>query len=132
LKIKVFISLFVLIFTASAFAATVQLQQGGLTFPASVPGVALSSYTSLANAVSTIGATTTDLYCDVATTVITDLTIPANIRLIITTSGVISYSTHTLTLNGLIQAGSYQIFSGTGQVIFNAPPDRIYSQWWGE
>jgi len=128
---KKWIILAILLCACPVFAATVQLQQGGVSFPASVPGVALSSYISLANAVSTIGPTTTDLYCDVPTTLIANLTVPANIRLIVTPSGVISYSTYTITLDAPPIAGPYQIFSGTGQVTFGNPPDRIYSQWWG-
>jgi hypothetical protein len=91
---------------------------------------------SLAQAVTDIGATKTLLWVHVANNVTANLTVPANIILRYTNSGITTISnTVTLTINGPITAGRYQIFSctGTGIVAFtnNYSLDKVPVEWWG-
>lgn len=64
----------------------------------------------------------------------TNLTIPAGIRLVFERGAIISIATGvTLTINGTVSAGPYQIFtcSGTGSVVFGVGTnDRVYCEWW--
>ncbi len=94
---------------------------------------------TLAAAVTNIGASPRLLRLPPGTQNLTaDLTIPANITLKPERGAVFSISTgKTLTINGLVEAGNYQIFScsGTGRVYFNTtsniPGMRLNACWWG-
>jgi hypothetical protein len=67
--------------------------------------------------------------------IISDLTIPANITLKPERGAVFSIATGTtLTINGPLMAGPYQVFSctGTGKVTFGAGAVKeVYPEWWG-
>ncbi len=67
----------------------------------------------LALAVSTIGAGVQDLWIPWRITVSEDITVPANIRLVIPQGGIISHGGANLTIGKLI-AGPYQIFETSG------------------
>ncbi|OPY83179.1 MAG: Phage Tail Collar Domain protein [Smithella sp. PtaU1.Bin162] len=60
----------------------------------------------------------------------TDLTIPVTTTLYIPKGSLISASSgKTLTMNGIVQAGAYQVFTGSGTVTVNTyPQDQV---WWG-
>ena len=65
-----------------------------------------------------------------------DLTIPANITLKLKPGAILSISTtKTLTINGPLEAGLYQIFSctGTGKVLLTGGKiQEINARWWGD
>ncbi len=88
-------------------------------------------------AVTAAGATETTLMVVDTQTLTDDLTIPANIDLDIPRSGSISIATgKTLTVNGSIRAGLYQIFSGDGVVEFGESAVSqipfFHPVWWDE
>lgn len=64
-----------------------------------------------------------------------DLSIPANVSLKAERGAVLAVATgKTLTINGPLEAGPYQIFSctGTGQVVFGpGAVKEAYGEWWG-
>ncbi len=77
-------------------------------------------YGGLAAAVAAIGVTETTLLISDSQTVAANLSIPATIQLFIIRGGNISVSVgKILTINGTVLAGAYQIFAGTGTVIYN-------------
>lgn len=61
-----------------------------------------------------------------------DLTIPANVTLL-GQMGVIATNGHTLTIEGPLDAGNYQVFdtSGGGSVVLNDEIDTLNVRWWG-
>lgn len=67
-----------------------------------------------------------------AHTISANLTIPANVSLQFTNGAAWSVNSGiTLTVNGYISAGPYQIFSGAGNVVYNALNVEAYPEWWG-
>ena len=91
---------------------------------------------TLQDALTTLGAATAVLRVPKGTTnVAANLTIPANITLKPERGASFAVATgKTLTINGGLEAGLYQIFSctGTGKVVFTAGSNTtIYPQWWG-
>ena len=59
-------------------------------------------------------------------------TIPSNVTLAMMPGAKFSIdSGKTLTINGKLDAGLNQIFTGSGSVTFNALVSEIYPQWWG-
>ncbi len=90
----------------------------------------------LQSAITAIGSNSTVLHIPSGTcSVASDLTVPANITLKMPRGAVLNISTgKTLTLNGGVDGGLYQIFSwaGTGKVILGPGSVReVYSEWWG-
>ena len=92
--------------------------------------------TTLQSALTAIGSNTKILRVPAGTHNITaDLTVPANITLKPERGAVFAVATgKTLTINGTLNAGLYQIFSctGTGKVVM-APGSvkEVFPQWWG-
>lgn len=86
-------------------------------------------------AVTAIGSDHRTLYIAPGTwTIDDDVTIPSNVVLRVEKGATLSISTlMTLTINGPIEAGPYQIFSwtGSGAVSFGTNLDKAYSEWWG-
>ena len=94
-------------------------------------------------------AATSDLVADIATistneititiastlTIASNVTIPANVELIFTRTGELSINAGvTVTCNGNIKAGRWQIFSGSGSVAFTKNTtlvEELYPEWWG-
>ncbi len=77
----------------------------------------LSGYASLAAALTAIGTTPTTLICDIGVSITSNTTIPSNVELIATIMGGFNVSTGViLTINGPFSAGSYQVFTGSGNV----------------
>jgi hypothetical protein len=86
--------------------------------------------------IAAIGNTTTVLNIPSGTwPIASDLTVPANITIKLLRGAILNIGTgKTLTINGTLEAGCYQIFSctGTGKVLFGAGTVKeVYPQWWG-
>jgi len=93
-------------------------------------------YTTLAEALATIGAPNVTLTIPAGTVAVsTNTTIPANVNLRVLKGGVFSVAAGaTLNINGTIDAGPHQIFewAGTGVIALGqGSADRYYAQWWG-
>jgi len=93
----------------------------------------LSSYASLAAAITAIGATPARLYINATETLTADATIPATMVLAFGPSGQIATGTYTLTVNGGVDARRTQIFdvSGGGSVSGAPILDHAYPEWFG-
>jgi len=60
------------------------------------------------------------------------VTVPSNVTLMFLQGGILSPdSGKTLTINGPVDAGIYQIFSGSGSIAGTFKSDRFYPQWMG-
>ncbi len=95
------------------------------------------NYSTLSEALTTIGAGQVNLHIPAGTvTVSANTTIPANVHLVVQRGALFSVANGvTLTLNGSLEAGPYQIFlhNGTGKVVFgaNSPAaHRVDPAWW--
>jgi hypothetical protein len=92
----------------------------------------IQAYADLATAVSTIGASTATIEIPSTATISADLTVPANITLLVTGAGQFSVaSTKTLTINGGLVAGLSTIFAGAGNVRLGAKVPVAFPQWFG-
>lgn len=61
-----------------------------------------------------------------------NLTIPGNVTLLFAIGSMINVVTGaTLTIDGYIDAGPYQVFTGAGSVVYNAKNTEAYPEWWG-
>lgn len=76
----------------------------------------LSNYASFAAALTSISTTETTLVIDTTATISANTTVASTISLIVLNTGLLSHSTYTLTISGQLDAGPYQIFSGSGTV----------------
>lgn len=97
------------------------------------PWADVRGYASLADAVAQLGGLSIDLVIYGLHTITDNLTIPANIRLVVKNGGLIDIATgKVLTINGPFEAGMYQVFSGSGNVSFGASSiAAIYPEWRG-
>jgi len=87
---------------------------------------------TLASAVSSISTTETTLIITGSEAVTDDLTIPATLTLRFERGGELNISsTKTVTINGYVEAGNYQIFTGSGVVSGLGKNDYLKPQWWG-
>ena len=90
---------------------------------------------NISNALTAIGNNTDTLLIPKGSTVnVTSNTIiPQNVAVIIGAGGKFNISGgYTLTINGTLDAGLYQIFEGDGSVAFgNASVTEVFPQWWG-
>ena len=96
------------------------------------PWVDVSSYTNLATAVTAIGSSKATLV--ISNTQVTDsVTIPSNVDLKILQTGNLSVNSgKTVTVNGSFESGLYQVFSGTGNIVFGTNTvNRVQPEWWG-
>ncbi len=94
--------------------------------------------TTLQDAITAIGTTNKKILRIPAGAwaITSDLTIPANITVKVESGVVLNIATaKTLTINGSLDAGPYQIFSwtGSGKVKFasTSPQVNFYPEWWG-
>lgn len=96
-------------------------------------GVDATAYSSLAAAVSAIGATNAELNISNNQSVTSNLTIPSNIELIVRKGGMLSISNGaTLTINGQFQCGLFKCFDGAGSVVFGSGSvEAVYLEWYG-
>jgi len=90
---------------------------------------------NLTTALATIGATQKLLLINKAVTLTASVTVPSNVELWIVKGGsIVNPGGFTLTVNGPLDAGIYQIFSGfnAGDVTFGGSTVKeVYPQWWG-
>lgn len=99
----------------------------------------LSSYSTLAAAVTAISTTEKTLVIDTSASVSDDLTIPATLKLEIRSGCIITVASgKTLTIKSKIIAGAYQIFAGSGTVQFSSVSTdvqrtvwEVFPEWWG-
>lgn len=87
----------------------------------------------LANAISHIGSTKTALLITNQQDVTDNATIPATMTLRFKQGGSLNISSgKTVTINGQVEAGLYQIFQGSGTVSFGAGAvECVNIEWWG-
>lgn len=95
-----------------------------------------SNQAGIEAAITSIGANNRTLNISPGTWSITgDMVIPSNIALRMDNGAVLAIATtKTLTINGSLEAGLYQIFSciGTGKVVFgDGAVDFVRCEWWG-
>lgn len=88
----------------------------------------LSSYATLASAVSAMGDRVTELIIDKADSLLADVTIPANIHCVFVAGGIITTTGWTLTFSAEPEIGRTQAFAGTGTIV---GLDYAYPEWWG-
>lgn len=88
----------------------------------------VSSYTSLAAAITAIGATVCTLVVDEDETMTVDVTFPSTLALMGIKGAAITTTGYTLTLNGPVLAGRFPIFSGTGTV---SGLKECFPEWFG-
>jgi len=94
--------------------------------------VDIREYEYLSDAVTAIGSNQVTLVISEPFEVNESVTIPSNITLKFTQGGMFEIgSGYTVTINGHIEAGLYQIFSGNGSVTGTPRIDYIYPQWFG-
>ena len=88
---------------------------------------------TISEALTHIGTRNVGIFLTPGTwTISNNITIPSTIDLWIPPGAVFSIASgKTLTLNAGINAGVYQIFSGSGTVIFGGGKKCAYPQWWG-
>lgn len=92
--------------------------------------ISIGNYSSLTTAVAAIGSTPTTLIIDNPTTLTGNTVIPTTLSLQFIYPGTVAGGGFTLILNGRLNAGLYQIFSGGGAVTF-ASGYEVYPEWWG-
>jgi hypothetical protein len=85
---------------------------------------------TLSAAITAIGSTEVTAVCSSAMNIGGNVTIPANVHLWALKGCAITTTGYTLTFTGTLEAGGYQIFSGTGTVNFS-DGSTVYPEWWG-
>ena len=86
---------------------------------------------NLAVALAAIGGTSQTLTVNTEITLAANTTIPTNVSLLMEKGGSITTTGYTLTVNGAFIAGLFQVFNGTGSVIFGAGAiDFVRPEWW--
>lgn len=89
-------------------------------------------YDTFNDAIKAIGTSTEVVEIKTSLKIRSNLTIPRNITLSFIHGGSLNISSGiTVTINGHVDTGLYQIFSGPGTVDGNPIVDKIYSEWWG-
>ena len=92
-----------------------------------------ASEKDFATLISSLGTTNATTVINAKEEIIDDLTIPSNVALIFLRGGSLNISAgKTVTINGHVDAGLYQIFEGAGSVSFGTGAVKeVYPQWWG-
>jgi len=96
-------------------------------------GYRSSDYESLAAAVAAIGSTPATLHINTSEAVTSDLVIPSTLSVVMVRPGLITVSSgKTLTINSPFQTGLFQVFNGSGSVLFGkGSVAEVYPEWWG-
>ncbi len=97
------------------------------------PWVDVRAYSSFPTALAAIGTSKKALLIPDAQAVSSNQTVPSNVTLLFLQGGTLNISTGvTITINGHVDAGLYQIFEGSGSVSFGSGSVKeVYPQWWG-
>ena len=99
----------------------------------SVPGTETPvSYavTDLSTAIARAGTSQVTLTISQVVSVLTDTVVPENVTLLFSRGGMLEVAAGvTLTINGGIDAGLYQIFSGLGTVTGDPKVEAVYPEW---
>ncbi len=91
-----------------------------------------SNYSGFNTAISSIGATEQAVVCNTAQTLTASVAVPNNAQIVALKGCAIDTTGYTLTINGHLEAGQYQVFSGTGSVVFGyGSVDKIQAAWFG-
>ena len=87
----------------------------------------------LAGAMNEIGSANKTVLVTNQQDIPASITVPSNITLQFLQGGILNIdSGKTVTINGHVEAGLYQIFEGDGSVSFGSGSVKeVYSQWWG-
>jgi len=94
----------------------------------------IHDYDDFPDCVDAIGANEACIFITNQVDVTADITIPANITLRIIQGGTLNISAgKTVTINGHVDAGLYQIFEGLGTVTFGTYANtlEVHPEWWG-
>jgi len=91
------------------------------------------SYSTFAIAVADIDTTETTFVISDSQAVTANITVPSTLALSFLQGGDLNISAGvTVTINGYVEAGPYQIFTGDGAVSFGSGTvGEVYSEWWG-
>ena len=81
-------------------------------------------------AVTAIGATETTLYVDADCAMSADVVTPSTLSIIALNGCLIDLNGNNLTISGPFEAGTYQVFTGAGNVSFTIPC-IVWADWWG-
>jgi len=97
------------------------------------PRVDVRAYASFSAAVDAIGTSRKTLLIPNSQDVTANKTVPSNVTLEFLQGGSLAVSTGvTVTLNGKVDAGLYQVFSGAGTVSLAIDSVKeVFPQWWG-
>lgn len=93
-----------------------------------------NDYTALYNLINTTiaGVNATIGFPKGTYKISSNITIPSNITIMLLEGAKLSPDAGvTLTINGSIDAGLYQIFTGSGTIAGSSKIDKCYPQWWG-
>ena len=97
--------------------------------------VDVRAYASFSSAIDALGASPKTLLIPNQQNITANKTVPSNVTLYFLQGGSLTISHGvTVTINGHVDAGLYQIFSwtGTGEVVFGAGAVKeVYPEWWG-
>ncbi len=99
-----------------------------------LPWADARAYASLSAAISAIGAARRTIVISTALSVTGNLTVPSNVALEFMQGGSLNISTGvTVTINGNIEAGLFQIFTlnGSGNAVFGPFVKEVYPEWFG-
>ena len=115
--------------------AVARIQDFDITKLSNVAWKACRAYSSFENAISNIGSTETVLLVQDVEAIADDVTIPSTMTLQVVHGGSLSVPTgKTVTINGHVEAGLYQIFdlTGTAAVAFGlGSVSEVFPEWWG-
>lgn len=119
--------------TSGTFATDKAAGKWGI-FQTQLPEVLLSEHASLSAAIAAIGATETTLLLDTASALTGDLVQPSTLVFKSAAKGnAIDVSTHTLTMNGGLIAGEWQVFDvmDGGKVTGLSSLGKVLIEWFG-
>lgn len=97
------------------------------------PFVDVRGFATLADAIAAVGSTDKTIVISDGQAVISNLVIPVNVTLEFLCGGMLNPATGiTVTVNGKVNAGLYQIFGGNGDIVFGGDNiDKVFVQWFG-
>ncbi|MFA5341807.1 MAG: right-handed parallel beta-helix repeat-containing protein, partial [Clostridia bacterium] len=116
---------------SSIVATTADINGGTIDGVTNVNGIKyLSGYSSFLTAITTISTSTTTLIVDCSGSVDADTIIPSTLSLIVVKGGLLTIASgKTLTINGHLEAGPYQLFSGAGTIVLTSV-EVHYPEWY--